>query len=151
MPTKVLDSYALMAFFEDEPGADFVKGLIQKAVDNDTNLLMSIINLGEVWYSIARTNSSEIADQYIEEIKGMGIEIVDLDWTLTRQAAVFKVKGNISYADCFAAALAKHRKAELVTGDKEFKSLETRDQNLVVIDRPPRTDLVSQEQLLFSR
>ena len=124
MATKVLDSYALMAFFEDEPGADFVRGLIQKAVESDTNLLMSVVNLGEVWYSIARVNSPEIADQYIHEIKGMAIEIVDIDWTLTRQAAEFKVNGNISYADCFAAALAKLRKVELVTGDKEFKSLD---------------------------
>lgn len=124
MATKVLDSYALMAFFEDEPGADIVRGLIHKAVESGTNLLMSVVNLGEVWYSIARTNSAEVADQYIHEIKGMGIEIVDVDWVLTHQAATFKVNGNISYADCFAAALAKLKKADLVTGDKEFKSLE---------------------------
>jgi PIN domain nuclease of toxin-antitoxin system len=124
MATKVLDSYALMAFFEDEPGADFVRGLIHKSVESDTTLLMSVVNLGEIWYSIARTNSAEMADQYIHEIKGMGIEIIDIDWTLTRQAAAFKCNGNISYADCFAAALAKLKKADLITGDKEFKSLE---------------------------
>jgi predicted nucleic acid-binding protein len=123
MTTKVLDSYALMAFFENEPGADFVRGLIQKAVESGTNLIMSVVNLGEVWYSIARTNSPELADQYIHEIQGMAIEIVDADWTLTRQAAAFKIKGNISYGDCFAAALAKNHKAELITGDKEFRSL----------------------------
>lgn len=124
MATKVLDSHALMAFFQDEPGADSVRGLIHRSMESDTNLLMSIVNLGEVWYAIARTNSPEIADQYINEIKGMGIEIVEADWTLTRQAAVFKSGGNISYADCFAAALAKLKKAELITGDKEFKSLD---------------------------
>lgn len=124
MAAKVLDSFALMAFFEDEPGADFVRGLIQKAVESDTNLLMSAVNLGEVWYSIARTNSPEIADQYVHEIKGLGIEIVDADWQLTHQAAKFKANGKISYADCFAAALAKSRKAELVTGDKVFKTLD---------------------------
>lgn len=124
MAAKVLDSYALMAFFEDEPGADFVRELIRKSVESDVNLLMTVVNLGEVWYSIARNNSPEIADQYIHEIKGMGIEIVEVDWALTRQAAVFKAEGNISYADCFAAALAKLKKAELVTGDREFKSLD---------------------------
>ena len=124
MTAKVLDSYALMAFFEDEPGADFVRGLIHKAVESGTNLLMSVVNLGEVWYSIARTNSPETADQSVHEIKGLGIEIVDVDWALTRQAAAFKANGNISYGDCFAAALAKTRKADLVTGDKEFKLLE---------------------------
>jgi len=113
-----------MAFFENEPGADVVRDLILKAEDNKVNLLMSVVNLGEVWYSIARTTSPEIADQYIGEINGMAIEIIDADWQLTRQASEFKVNGNISYADCFAAALAKTKKAELITGDKEFKNLE---------------------------
>jgi len=124
MASKVLDSYALMAFFEDEPGADLVRELILKAEENRINLLMSVVNLGEVWYSIARTNSPQVADQYIGELRGMAIEIIDADWQLTRQASAFKVNGNISYGDCFAAALAKLRKAELITGDKEFKSLE---------------------------
>ena len=124
MASKVLDSYALMAFFEGEPGADLVRELILKAEEKKINLLMSVVNLGEVWYSIARTNSAEVADQYIGEIKGMAIDVVDADWQLIRQAAAFKADGNISYADCFAAALAKMKKAELVTGDKEFKPLE---------------------------
>jgi len=121
MATKVLDSYALMAFFEDEPGADMVRNLIFKAEEGSLNLLMSVVNLGEVWYSIARSNSPEVANQYVDEINGMAIEIVDADWALTHLAAMFKANGNIAYADCFAAALAKNHKAELVTGDKEFK------------------------------
>jgi predicted nucleic acid-binding protein len=122
---KVLDSYALMAFFEDEPGADLVRGLLLKAEQGSVKLLMSVVNLGEVWYSIARSTSPEKADQYIQEIEGMAIEIVEADWTLTRQAAVYKANGNIAYADCFAAALAKNYKGELITGDKEFKILES--------------------------
>jgi len=124
MATKVLDSYALMAFFEDEPGADLVRGLLLKAEESDLKLLMSVVNLGEVWYSIARTTSTETADQYIHEIQGMAIDIVDADWGLTRQAAVFKANGKLAYGDYFAAALAKSRKAELITGYKEFKALE---------------------------
>ena len=124
MKTKVLDSYALMAFFEDEPGANFVREAILKAEESGIKLLMSVVNLGEVWYSIARTNSAEIADQYAQEIMGMAIEIVEVNWELTHQAAAFKVNGNIAYADCFAAALAKIHKAELITGDGEFKVLQ---------------------------
>jgi ribonuclease VapC len=124
MATKVLDSYAVLAFLEDEPGADMVRGLILKAEENNLKLLMSVVNLGEVWYAIARTYSTEKADQVIREIEGLAIEIVDVDWQITRQAAALKAKGRIAYADCFAAALAKQHKAELVTGDKEFKVLE---------------------------
>jgi uncharacterized protein with PIN domain len=123
--TKVLDSYALMAFFEDEPGADLVRGLLIKAEETDLKLLMSVVNLGEVWNSIARTTSAETADEYIRNIQGMSIDIVDADWGLTRQAAVFKANGKIAYGDCFAAALAKNRRAELITGDPEFKILES--------------------------
>jgi ribonuclease VapC len=124
MATKVLDSYALLAFYEDEPGADFVRNLLLQAEDKDLKLLMSVVNLGEIWYSIARKTSPETADHYIDEIHGMAIDIVDVDWQLTRLAAAFKANGNIAYGDCFAAALAKNYKAELITGDKEFKALE---------------------------
>jgi ribonuclease VapC len=124
MAAKVLDSYALMAFYEDEPGADVVRNLLLKAVDNEIKLLISVVNVGEIWYSIARVTSPETADRYIDELHGMSIDIVDVDWQLTRQAAAFKARGNIAYGDCFAAALAKVNKAELVTGDKEFKALE---------------------------
>lgn len=121
---KILDTYALIAFYENESGADTVRAMLLKAVEGNMELVMSVINLGEVWYILARSSSSEIADRCIQEIRGMAIEIVDADWSLTRQAAIYKSKGRMSYADCFAAALAKVRGGEVVTGDKEFKILE---------------------------
>ena len=124
MATKVLDSYAVIAFLEDEPGADVVRNLILKAEEGKVILTMSVVNLGEVWYAITRATSEETADRYVQEIQGMAIEIIDADWALTRQAAAYKANGRISYADCFAGALAKKRDAEIVTGDKEFKALE---------------------------
>jgi predicted nucleic acid-binding protein len=106
-------------------GADLVRGLLLKAEEGDLKLLMGVVNLGEVWYSIARSTSPETADHTIHEIQGMSIHILDADWGLTRQAAVYKAKGNIAYGNCFAAALAKNNMAELVTGDVEFKALES--------------------------
>ena len=38
-------------------------------------------------------------------------------------AADFKARFKMSLADAFAAALAKEKKAELVTGDPEFRPL----------------------------
>jgi predicted nucleic acid-binding protein len=43
---------------------------------------------------------------------------------LADTAADFKARFKISLADAFAAALAKEKKAELITGDPEFKPLE---------------------------
>ncbi len=121
--SKVLDTYALIAFFEDEPGADFVRNILLEAESGSLKLAMCVVNLGEFWYSIARAVSSAQADTLLEEIKGMSIEIVDADWELTYQAAIFKSKGGLSYADCYTAALGKLRQAEVVTGDPEFQKL----------------------------
>lgn len=121
---KVLDAYALLAFLEDEPGADQVRALLLKAEERSVKLAMTTVNLGEVWYAIARADSPALADRLIQDVQGMAIEIVEVDWTLARQAAAFKARGGISYADCFAAALAKLRRGEVITGDLEFKRVE---------------------------
>ena len=124
MRTVVLDAYALMVFLEDEAGADRVRELILQAEQSELQLMMSIVNLGEVWYSIARATTPETAESYVQQMRGMAIEFLDANWEMTRQAAAFKAIGGISYADCFAAATARLNQAELVTGDKEFLVLE---------------------------
>ncbi len=124
LPIKVLDAFAVMAFYYDEPGAEIVQSLMFDAGEGKVHLIMCTVNLGEVWYWISRGNSPEIADHYIQELRAMGVEIIDADWNITRQAAVYKSKGNISYADSFATALAKLRNCPVVTGDEEFNQLE---------------------------
>jgi ribonuclease VapC len=117
----VLDTYALIAFFEDEAGADFVRNLLLEAESGSLQLAMCLVNLGELWYTIARAVSPAQADALLQDIQGMSIEIVDADWELTYQAAIFKSKGGLSYDDCYTAALGKLRQAEVVTGDPEFQ------------------------------
>ena len=88
---------------------------------------MSVVNWGEIYYSIMRGASQEIADSKSHEIAGMPLELVPVDardLELVRQAAIFKATKKMSYADCFAAALAKTQNAELMTGDSEFKVVE---------------------------
>ena len=126
MATMVLDAHALMVLFNDEPGADEVERILLKAESGSPKLLMSVVNWGEIYYSILRGASQEIADAKAHEIAGMQIELVPVDaddLELVRQAAAFKATRKMSYADCFAAALAKIKNAELVTGDREFKQL----------------------------
>jgi predicted nucleic acid-binding protein len=124
--TKVLDSWALIAFFEDEPVADTVEELIHRAALDRHKLLMSVINWGEIYYNTMRETSQSEAEARIKEIASLPIEIVGVgdDLKMTRQAAIYKASYRVAYADAFAAALAKERRAELVTGDPEFKPLE---------------------------
>ena len=126
MATMVLDAHALMVLFNDEPGADEVERILLKAESGSPKLLMSVVNWGEIYYSILRGASQEIAETKAHEIAGMQIELAPVDaddLELVRQAAAFKATRKMSYADCFAAALAKIKNAELVTGDREFKQL----------------------------
>ena len=126
MATKVLDSWALMAFFEDEPAAEQVEKLLTQAAAERHRLLLSVVNWGEIYYSTMREVSQEAAEQHARAIAALPIEIVgvDDDLVLARQAAILKAEYKMSYADCFGAALAKVRNCELVTGDPEFKALE---------------------------
>ena len=126
MATKVLDSWALLAFFEDEPSAGQVESLLTKAEAGTHKLLLCVVNWGEIYYSIMRKVSAEAAEQKSREIAAMPLEVVPVgaDLELARQAAVYKASGKLAYADAFAAALARLRKAELVTGDPDFKTVE---------------------------
>ena len=120
----VLDSWALLAYIQDEPMAEAVESLLTAAQDRGAVLWISNINLGEIWYSLARRQSAPFANQQLEALEELGIERVDADWPLTLQAAHYKSRHKMSYADAFAAALSRSRNAPLVTGDAEFRSLE---------------------------
>jgi predicted nucleic acid-binding protein len=137
MATMVLDAHALMVLFNDEPGAEEIEKILIKAESGSPQLLMSVVNWGEIYYSILRGASQEMADAKAHEIAGMQIELVPVDaddLELVRQAAAFKATRKMSYADCFAAALAKIKNAGLVTGDREFKQL-ARDVKIHWLDR----------------
>jgi predicted nucleic acid-binding protein len=126
MSTKVLDSWALLAFFEDEPAAEEVEKLLVKAGQGTHKLLLSVVNWGEVYYNTMRKVSQAAAEQKAREMAVMPIELVpvETDLQLVRQAALYKASGKLAYADAFAAALAKLRNAELITGDLDFKAIE---------------------------
>ena len=128
MPRKpkalVLDSWAVLAYLGDEASGQAVADLITSAHESRIPMYMSMVNVGEVWYILAREISEAQADKAVTDLTNLGIELIDADWPLTRGAGTFKAHFRMSYADCFAAALAQDRKCELVTGDKEFKQVE---------------------------
>jgi len=121
---RVLDAHALLAYLEKEPGWKQVETFLAQAAEKNTPMLMSVVNFGEVYYIILRELGREKADDFEKILETLPIEVVSVDRRHVKQAAYFKAKENISYADCFAAALAKLRNAQIVTGDREFKILE---------------------------
>jgi predicted nucleic acid-binding protein len=119
----VLDAQPLSILFHEQPGWEFVDSLLENAVRQGTVHLLSAINLGEVYYSIIRDYGEEKASEVLRRIEQGPIEIILPSYVQTLVAAKFKSKGGISYADCFAGALALERDLPVLTGDPEFKRL----------------------------
>src|SRR6202158_5512637 len=91
MAIKVLDSWALIAFFEDEPAAEQVESLLTKAEAGTHKLLLSAVNWGEIYYNTMREVSQAAAERTVKEISGLAIEILGVDdknLDYVRQAAI---------------------------------------------------------------
>lgn len=124
MPARVLDSFALIAYFRDEPGAESLEGLLVTAGRKDSPLHMSDVNYAEVKYSILKNDGVAAWEEAAKVLQGLPIKFHPTTRALSDTAAELKARFKISLADAFAAALAREMKAELVTGDPEFKALE---------------------------
>jgi predicted nucleic acid-binding protein len=109
-----------MTFFENRPGADKVEDLLTGAADATRPLAMSVVNWGEVYYSIWRAHGEKAASAKLHEIAQLPIQVFDVDMELAKLAASLKTQYNLPYADSFAAALAQARKSTVVTSDKDF-------------------------------
>ncbi len=119
----VLDSYALLALLNAEPGAAFVERLLRQAEAGEVELWLSVINLGELAYVVERRWGTEKLRAILAYIEELAVHLVVADLPRAQAAAHLKAQNPISYADAFAAALALEMQATLVTGDSEFAVL----------------------------
>lgn len=123
MKQYVLDSYAMLAFFEDEPGVEVVADILQQLINKKARGYMCVINWGEIYYNTMREQGAETAEMVLRQFDKYSVQLVEADKILTYEAAKLKAIYRIAYADCFAAALAIRLKAPLVSGDPEFRKL----------------------------
>jgi predicted nucleic acid-binding protein len=119
----VLDSYALLAYFRNEPGGEKVEQLLNEAAAGKHELYMTCINAGEVYYMAHRKDGADKAALVWRALQQFPIDIADVDLAFTFKAAGLKATFKLSFADAFAAALTISKKAVLITGDDEFNSL----------------------------
>lgn len=123
MKSYVLDASALYRFLTGGPGADVVAGLFREGRDAEQPLRMSVVNWGEVYYTIARGQGFAETARIMERVQMLPLEILDADASITTQAARLKAGHGLPYADCFAAATASAGHV-LVTSDvKDFKKI----------------------------
>lgn len=120
----MLDSYAILAFLFEEKGYERVLDLFEKATQIDQTLLIAAPNWAEVRYMVERKVGAGRWSEVRHKLLGLPLEVVPADQALAEVAGEIKATRKMSLADCFAVALARQKKADLYTGDPEFKSVE---------------------------
>jgi predicted nucleic acid-binding protein len=124
MRRYVLDANALIAFFEDRPGAaEKVRHLLNEALRQEMPLLMSAVNWGEVFYIAWRRHGERRAREAETKILQLPITVMTADRERATRASALKQRYGLGYADSFAAELAIDGQAWLVTADPEFEKL----------------------------
>lgn len=120
----VLDSFAILAYLEGEPGARLVVDLL-KCAGREVVIFMSLINFGEVAYIAERERGAQQAAAILQDIRSQPIRLAGVNERRVLAAAHVKAQYPLSYADAFAVALAQELGATVVTGDPEFKSVDS--------------------------
>lgn len=118
----VFDANAILRYFRvvDAEGGDKVQRLFDLSNRGEASLLMSVINFGEVYYTLLKLSGERSTRQYIKAMQLM-VTMIDADQALAIEAATVKHAHKLGYADSFAAALALNRNATLVSADPAFE------------------------------
>jgi predicted nucleic acid-binding protein len=121
----VLDSFALLAYLQDEPIASRIEKLLENAARQKCRLFLSMINLGELLYITERRGGVARAQDALALIRQLPIEIMPANEQIIFAAAHIKANHPLSYADSFVVAIAIQENSTIITGDPEFQSIET--------------------------
>ena len=123
MKVHVLDANALYRFLTGGPGAEVVSRLFRDGRDAGQPLRMSVVNWGEVYYTIARAQGFTETAKIMDRVKMLPLTILDADESVTEKTVKLKAGHGLPYADCFAAAVAGMGDV-LVTSDvKDFRKI----------------------------
>lgn len=122
-PVYLLDSFALLAFLEDEAGKTRVQELLSLAESHKCRIVMPMINLGEVLYIVERERGLTSAQSVLALVESLPIELLETSRELVLDAAHVKANYALSYADAFSVAAAIQEKAIILTGDPEFEAV----------------------------
>ncbi|MGI9952156.1 type II toxin-antitoxin system VapC family toxin [Moorellaceae bacterium AZ2] len=119
---KVFDAYAVLCWLQEEPGASYVNNLMAKAEEKALEILISPINIGEIYYRLVKSGYNHLATSFLSDVKKRKFpwRIVPVSNSRVWYAAKLKAQYRISYADAFAVGLARETGGEIVTRDPEI-------------------------------
>jgi predicted nucleic acid-binding protein len=128
VPAYVLDTSAIMALLNDEPGQEVVQGVLAQAQGEaaaETPLIyLPFLALMEAEYLMLRRHLPEDVERYMELVLGWPAQVVESNPIWRHRAATLKASGGLSVADAWIAALALYLEATLVHKDPEFDRIQ---------------------------
>jgi predicted nucleic acid-binding protein len=119
----VLDTSALMAFFQNEPGADTIKQILNRARGEKCQAVISFITLTELYYILWQEEGESAAKELLAHIKSLPVMIIESHERLTLLAGRIKATFRLSLADAFVAATASIVGGTLVHKDPELEQV----------------------------
>jgi len=132
-PILVLDSWPVMEWLKRrEPATTLFRAILDAASKGQQLLLMSTLNLGEIYYNSWTEWGPDRADQILADMRDLPILIMHPTEEDTLAAARIKALHKIAYGDAFAAILAIEFNAPVLSGDKDF--LKLRDSGLIALN-----------------
>ena len=90
----------------------------------DANIVITKLNIFEVFYILMRDGNKELANNFITSWINF---VVDFEEDVIKEAAMLRLinkKYNLSMTDCIGYIIAKKLSIKFLTGDRQFENMD---------------------------
>ena len=120
----VLDTSAILAFLEDEKGADTVSELLVQAEQGELKIFISFVTFTEIYYISIQEQGEAIAEERMNQLEAFPFRRIESNPAMALTTGRLKAGNRLSFADAWIAALAIGKNAKLVHKDTQFEVLQ---------------------------
>ena len=116
--TVLVDSWAWIEYFKGSSAAQKAKEIIESS----RQIIVSTINISEVYLFLLRNKPNE-AEKLVKFVLDSSF-VIPVETNLSLKAAKIKYSRKMGLADAIVLATAEENKAEILTGDDDFKGMD---------------------------
>jgi len=120
----ILDAGSMLAYLNNENGAETIGKILERGGRKEAKVFITAMDLAEIFHIVLKKEGRDKALKTILLIKNLPVECIGLDESLLMLAGEIRVQFPLSLGDALVAAVAKTRKAKVITGDRDFRGME---------------------------
>ncbi len=118
----LLDTKALIAFFNNEDGTEKIESILREIDENKADGYISATTITELYYLYSRRIGERVAKERIKQLKRSNLQVVPITENIAVKAGEYKIQA-IPIADALIAACAHFIEAPVVTDDEHFEKV----------------------------